>query len=81
MYDKFAKILSRQHKQTTFSNAGCLVILRVKVNEYTFRGDNSESCFSSLLKRGLTQKGKNLFPFWNKFSPFRIDPFQKGFDV
>ena len=32
-FEKFARILSRQHKQTTFSDAGFLGILRV--NRYT----------------------------------------------
>ena len=29
-FEKFARIFSRQHKQTTFSDAGFLDILRVK---------------------------------------------------
>ena len=31
-FEKFARIFSRRHKQTTFSDAGFLGILRVKVN-------------------------------------------------
>ena len=30
MFEKFARIFSRQHKQTTFSDAGILGVLRVK---------------------------------------------------
>ena len=30
-FEKFARILSRQHKQTTFSDVGFLGVLRVKV--------------------------------------------------
>ena len=33
-FEKFAGILSRQHKQTTFSDTGFPGILRVKTNEY-----------------------------------------------
>ena len=29
-FEKFARIISRQHKQTTFSDAGFLGVLRVK---------------------------------------------------
>ena len=31
-FEKFARIFSRQHKQTTFSDAGFLGILRVKTD-------------------------------------------------
>ena len=30
-FEKFARIFSRQHKQTTFSDAGFLGVLRVKI--------------------------------------------------
>ena len=31
-FEKFARIISRQHKLTTFSDAGFLGVLRVKLN-------------------------------------------------
>ena len=38
-FEKFARIFSRRHKQTTFSDAGILGILRVKlIISHPYRG-------------------------------------------
>ena len=41
-FEKFAKIFSRRHKQTTFSDACFLGALRVKTASIICRTDNSE---------------------------------------
>ena len=35
-FEKFARIFSRRHKQTTFSDAGFLGVLRVKILNVVF---------------------------------------------
>ena len=40
-FEKFARILSRRHKQTTFSDAGFLGVLRVKETGYCSKTTSS----------------------------------------
>ena len=62
-----------------FSERYCFLFLLnvvLKGNGYTFRGDNSLKIVFLPSEKGFTLKGKNLYPFWVKFFPFRVDHFQ-----
>ena len=56
-FEKFSRIFSRRHKQTTFSDAGFLGVLRVNHLQISHI-----HCF--LYKVGLCQEKKNVFEHW-----------------
>ena len=74
-FEKFERMFSRRHKQTTFSDAGFLAILRVKMVDLLpfVKGDNfCNFLFAFLYTDHLLKKSRHAF--YSTFRPL----FQKG---
>ena len=50
-FEKFARIFSRRHKQTTFSDAGFLSVLRVKLKTFPSNNQNARIVYKGGVKR------------------------------